>query len=829
MEEKKTTNMGYKNIISTATRWCAGLFVMGLMALTTPGASAQVVVNGNVFGGGNAATVSGHTTVLMDGTKATVKQDLYGGGAQAAVGTLNGSNKATTAATVTVLAGTVEHDVYGGGLGTQANPATVNSTVQVSIGKYENSTVSGSATILGNIFGCNNVNGSPQDTVRVDIWRTAHTTTPVDNSVPSYANMAAMNAAIATREAGLYADACKYFALQGVYGGGNQADYVPATATGVAVYIHNCENTVKMVYGGGRAAAVGSSSGQHANATVIIDGGLIDTLFAGGDGHTTVNGGAYVESTNPYRPADINGNVYATVHGGYYTAVFAGSNTSGTISGTKSLTIDKTSTCSSQEELIGSLFGGGNKADIMGDVALTIACGAGEFNEVYGGANLANITGNVTLNVYGGTMNYVYGGSKGTPAKAANINGNVTLNLFGGTLGSAFGGSNVNGNITGTITVNVNDQGGSCPLYVDNVYGSGNLALYTPTAEAALAPNFSPVVNLRKCTVGYIAAVGSHAAFDIRYQEGHGCVFGGGKGTLNDVDSGKVTANPKVVLNGAIDDSVIVLNTVFGGGEIASVDGSTTVQIDHGHVGCDESDITHSNGFVFGGGKGDVSSPLLGCVSGNSTVTMSGGYVHNTLFGGGQLGSVGDFNYAADVDAVNDIVAGEPVSLKTDNTGKTTVAISGGQIGPHNVTMTADLGYVFGAGMGYYTQPYSSYADPNLSNATLARQNARYGYVDNTEVTISGTAFIVGAVWGGSENGQVLHDCRVTISGGQIGCGDGKDKPYDQYDKVDGKDLWERAKAAVTSHNEANINAIAALMPECKSWPYAAPYPAVGV
>ena len=821
MEEKKTTNMGYKNIISTATRWCAGLFVMGLMALTTPGASAQVVVNGNVFGGGNAATVSGNTTVLMDGTNATVRQDLYGGGAQAAVGTLNGSNKATTAATVTVLAGTVERDVYGGGLGTQANPATVNSTVQVSIGKYENSTVSGSATILGNIFGCNNVNGSPKDTVRVDIWRTAHTTTPVDNSVPNYANMAAMNAAIEAREAGLYADACKYFALQGVYGGGNQADYVPATATGVAVYIHNCENTVKMVYGGGRAAAVGSSSGQHANATVIIDGGLIDTLFAGGDGHTID------PSTGDYRPADINGNVYATVHGGYYTAVFAGSNTSGTISGTKSLTIDKTSTCSSQEELIGSLFGGGNKADIMGDVALTIACGAGEFNEVYGGANLANITGNVTLNVYGGTMTNVYGGSKGTPAKAANINGNVTLNLFGGTLGSAFGGSNVNGNITGTITVNVNDQGGSCPLYVDNVYGSGNLALHTPNDATTIT---SPVVNLIKGTVGYASAVGSHAAFDPADPGDHGRVFGGGKGDKDNINAGKVTANPQVNLNAAesADDNMKVLNAIYGGGEIAMVDGSTSVNLTHGHVGSLAKDIDEDNGYVFGGGKGysgdDIADNYkLATVTKNATVTMTGGYVHNTLFGGGQMASVGTFGYADNsyVTSHPTFVLGEQNSCAA-NTGKTTVAISGGQVGPANVTMTADLGYVFGAGMGYYTQPDAiGYANPfDINSVEDGKKNARFGYVDNTDVTISGTAFIVGAVWGGSENGQVLNDCVVKIQGGQIGCGQGKTAPY-----ADG--LWTAATTAITNYyntpsaaNATALNDAAADMPECNSWPY---------
>ncbi len=830
MEKKKTTNMGYKNIISTATRWCAGLFVMGLMALTTSGAMAQgVVVNGNVFGGGNAATVSGNTTVLMDGTNATVRQDLYGGGAQAAVGTLNGSNKATTAATVTVLAGTVEHDVYGGGLGTQSNPATVNSTVQVSIGKYENSTVSGSATILGNIFGCNNVNGSPKDTVRVDIWRTAHTTTPVDNSVPSYANMAAMNAAIEAREAGLYADACKYFALQGVYGGGNQADYVPAKATGTMVYIHNCENTVKMVYGGGRAAAVGSSSGQHANATVIIDGGLIDTLFAGGDGHTLTDPSqAWNETTNPYRPADINGNVYATVRGGYYTAVFAGSNTSGTISGTKSLSIQNDGPCSDgaggddQEELIGSLFGGGNLANISGDVVLTIACGSGSFNEVYGGANLADIgtvalfnggnPSNVTLNLWGGTVTNIYGGSKGVAAgdskypagKAANIYGNVTLNLFGGTVTNAFGGSNINGNIAGKITVNVLDaESVTCPLVVENVYGSGNLTAYTPSSASLVSPEVN-IIHIKQ---------GSSVS---------GSVFGGGLGS-----TATVTANPKVTIGAAVPSPLpagysqpasnfpraTVAQNVYGGGSLADVIGNTEVNIKtNGHVG--GTLPSQTNGFVFGGGMGDMNNPQYANVKGNTHVDMTGGYVHNTLFGGGELALVGDFNF---VDAGNasshpTFVVGEPYELKTAGTGRCLVEISGGQVGHKDATLKQDIGYVFGAGMGVYTDPHAA------NEPAPSAMNARFGYVNTAEVRISGTAFIVGAVWGGSENGQVLDSCGVKVSGGQIGTG------YDWKNKV-GKGLytaaqWDEAVAAVKAQDASRINAIAAAMPECYHWPF---------
>ncbi len=810
------------------------------LLLWSCGAMAQVTVDGNVYGGGNLAAVTRGTTVLLNQSGSTMKSDVYGGGALADVSTYASSNAAQTqdSTLVTVLQGTVKGDVYGGALGRIAGggdpavAAMVYGPVHVSIGRCLASTVEGGATLEKNVFGGNNLNGTPKDSVLVDIWRTAHTVTNTRPNDATYESTVkpALEAAKAPATYD-YATQCSYFALQGVYGGSNKAAYEPVANKGIRVHVHNCENTVKMLYGGGRAAAVGSTT-TNANAKVVVDGGLIDTLFAGGDGHTTVNGGPYVAGTNEYLPADVNGNVTGVVRGGYYAAVFAGSNTSGNISGTKSMTIANDGPCATvQDELITSLFGGANAAPVSGEVALTVECGVGHIDEVYGGSNMADITGNVTLTIKGGEIENVFGGSKGTADKAADIkagtgnnHGNVTLNLNGGTIGSAFGGSNINGNIEGTITVNVNDLGGSCPLYLDNVYGSGNLALHTPN-DATIT---SPIVNLIKGTVGYASAVGSHAAFSPANPGDHGRVFGGGKGDKDNINAGKVTANPQVNLNGANDAAVKVLNAIYGGGEIAMVDGSTAVNLTHGQVGSLTKDINEDNGYVFGGGKGysgdDIAENYkLATVTENTTVTMTGGYVHNTLFGGGQMASVGTFSYADNsyVTSNPTFVLGEQNSCAA-NTGKTTVAISGGQVGPANVTMTADLGYVFGAGMGYYTQPGApGYANPfDINSVEDGKSNARFGYVDNTDVTISGSAFIVGAVWGGSENGQVLNDCVVKIQGGQIGCGQGKTAAY-------ADNLWTAATTAVTNYyntpsaaNATALNNAAADMPECNSWPY---------
>ena len=805
MERRKRMKMKYNNALLAVARRCVGMVAAGLFTLTGGGAAAQtnVVVHGNVFGGGNAADVSGSTTVLMQGN-ALVKNSVYGGGAMAETG----ANTTVTIEGGTVGDGTADHgNVFGGGLGelggTAANVggnATVNigTSAQTTPTTVDGVTYYNNVVITGNVFGANNNNGTPAGDVVVNIYHTKHTAA---NMVGTYASVDALVADMDSKDHG-----SQYFALQGVYGGGNQADYTPGSGRSATVNIYGCENTVKMVYGGGRAADVGVSGGTEANTVINVEGGRIDTLFAGGDGHTK-------DALGEYRPANIYGDAAAAIHGGYFSAAFAGSNTSGTITGTKSLTIDQTGPCASeQDEFIGALFGGGNLADLTGNVVLDVRCGTGDIKELYGGCNLADITGNVTLNMWGGTVENVYGGSKGRAAsdplgaKAANIDGDVTLNLMGGTIENAFGGSNINGNITGQITVNVLDaENATCPLVVTNIYGGGNLTAYNPTALSE--PKESPKVNV------------------VHVKEGNsvsGDVFGGGLGR-----TATVTANPLVTIGAdapatlptglslpaVANRHATVAHNVYGGGSLADVIGNTEVNIKaNGHVG--GTLPSQTNGFVFGGGKGDMNNPQYANVKGNTHVVMDGGYVHNTLFGGGELALVGDFNF---VDAGNasshpTYVVGEPYELKTPGTGRCLVEISGGQVGHKDATLKQDIGYVFGAGMGVYTDPHAA------NEPAPSVNNARFGYVNTAEVRISGSAFIVGAVWGGSENGQVLDSCGVIVSGGQIGTG------YDWKNKV-GKGLytaaqWDEAVAAVKAQDASRINTIAAAMPECYHWPF---------
>ena len=122
-----------------------------------------------------------------------------------------------------------------------------------------------------------------------------------------------------------------------------------------------------------------------------------------------------------------------------------------------------------------------------------------------------------------------------------------------------------------------------------------------------------------------------------------------------------------------IEGTTTVAESVYGGGEESAVNGDTQVTINGGSV----------NQSVYGGGcEADV--------MGNTNVSMTSGYVFNGIFGGGLSGSVGTFTRSTGEDAnvyghtTHEGCIGKPVSCK-EGTGKCTVVVSGGQIGPIEV------------------------------------------------------------------------------------------------------------------------------------------------
>ena len=517
-----------------------------------PQSTVEVTVNGgkvleNVYGGGNVAAYTGDPVVTVNG--GTVTHDVYGGGALANV---DGSTM------VHILGGIVSGNIYGGGLGRKAAAAvtdpdtgevttpavdavaaTVSGTATVNIGAGtlganpfidEVTELSGSATIGGNVYGCNNANGSPQGDVTVNVFQTDHTET----------------------DAASYTGEDADYAIANVFGGGNEADFSVSGKTAY-VNIYTCENTIGRVFGGGNAAAA-------PHVATEIQGGRIGQVFGGGNGERV--------------GANIDDGIDLTLHGGNVGEFYGGSNQNGVLQGNINVNVVNDGPCTDME--IDEFFCGGNFVDISGDLITTISCSEGMIvNSLYGGCNQANISGDVVLNVYGGIYTNVYGGSKGVAGTPANITGNVTLNLYGGTIGNVFGGSNINGNIDGIITVNVIDNESSCPLYITNIYGGSNETDYTPTYTPSGSERITPIINV------------IHAKNGIA-----GNVYGGSKGKENANTPTAVKSSPLV--NIGYDPSsmggyvpagysvptasrAIVAGDVYGGGDAATVNGNTVI------------------------------------------------------------------------------------------------------------------------------------------------------------------------------------------------------------------------------------------------------------
>ena len=402
------------------------------------------------------------------------------------------------------------------------------------------------------------------------------------------------------------------YAIANVFGGGNQADFRVTDKT-ASVNIYTCYNTVRRVFGGGNAAATNS-------VATLIQGGRFHQVFGGGNGE---RGAAYA--------ANVYGDVDLVLHGGYVDEFYGGSNQHGAISEGINVAVDNNGPCEGNL-LVDEFFCGGNFVDITGDLVTTIGCSQGiNINNFYGGCNQANVKGNVILNLYGGNYTNVFGGSKGVVGGiAANIEdnpntpnvteGNVTLNLFGGTIENVYGGSNYNGNITGRVIVNVLDvEDPICPLIITNIYGGSNETNYQPTDPTLI----SPVVNVM------------HAKYNIS-----GNVYGGSRGVVGTEVT--VKANPLLNIGyvnsmstyvsdilshlpvGAVipavpvDPQVVISGSVFGGGDMAKVEGNTEIRLQN---------RSKVYGNVYGGGNmGEVidNTATTTVVEGNTKVIVNG-------------------------------------------------------------------------------------------------------------------------------------------------------------------------------------------------------------
>lgn len=442
---------------------------VGINATSSPKTSIMMLdgtVNGSIYGGGNnngAGTTSVKAEISIIMQDGTVKGSIYGG--SKAKGVVYGNSN------VSVLGGSIETDVYGGGEGgyTDSNNygTFVTDEVSVTIGTSDNDNLN----INGNVYG-----GSAYGTVNGD----SNTTGTVNLNTMVTVNNGVIKGA--------------------VYGGGKGSNtYTPKVLGNVVVNINN--GNIGNVYGGNDQA--GSPSGSD---VVYLNGGVIGNAFGGGNNTSQNNTNIYlqgssltnlfggsntsgtVDSSNVFITAGVvNGNVYGGNNIGGTTIdtniSISGAAFNGDIYGGGSLADSTTSKILITTVLANDLYGGGEKAsvdytdinvisanltnvfggsNVSGEVKeSTILINSGDIKNIYGSNNQGGYTDTTLITVFDGSIGNIYGGGNNALGVKSNID------IYGGNVGSIFGG----GNEAGITTSNVNIYEGA----IENVYGGSNI------------------------------------------------------------------------------------------------------------------------------------------------------------------------------------------------------------------------------------------------------------------------------------------------------------------------------------------------------------------
>ena len=793
-------------------------------------------------------TKSGDDYILMTNGTATEGTTYY---KKSVVGLwatdMNYETTGTVHKTNVVLTGGSIGNAYGGGLGNETTAANVYGDVTVTVNKPVDLTSTGGTGIgfshrtervtygegdhrkeyiipvTGRVFGCNNINGTPTGNVRVSVYQT---------------RQADENGKVISQTEHSPNSSNDRYEIQGVYGGGNLSDYLPADGKDTRVYIGECDVTsIEKVYGGGNSASVPSSD-------VTINGSYdIGYAFGGGNGGDLVKrGDTWYENDG----AIVIGLANIKPIGGKIGQVFGGSDAKGVCG---RVNIDKSVTNSECPLKLTRLYGAGNEADVT-EVNIRISGCSGdtdsEIKYVWGGSYNAHVAGNVNLTITAGIFNSIYGGNDRTGSIGGNITVNIEetgdcmpikiQNLLGGGYQAAYPGTRRDGTeITtpGKITVNVKSA-----TRIDNIYGGSYMADVNGDTEVNI--NMTKGLWAGKTYNGEaiadaIGTIGNvYGGGNLGLIRGNSTVNIGTATTVGFVTEPiNLRANADVALadaeTGLYDVPVLGANItgdVFGGGNEGNVNGDAVVNI----CTADYSETTGFEGVsiggsVYGGGsKADVKK--------NTTVTMAGGYVFDGVYGGGLMGSVGTITDRADLPEGHPThtgcLGGKP-DVFTEGTGKCTVVVSGGQVGPVEVALAdggmkntgryylesgetgpVDYGFVFGAGRGEVEDPAT---DPDADfrvyvkeTEVIVKNTYAAGYENGATDSLNhivSSPLIMASVYGGGENGRVRGNTLVKIYGGQIGCGESKTAPYTE-------EQWTGEDPSVFT--------------ECAHWEYEAPY-----
>lgn len=853
------------------------LYLLLALLLCSGVASAQVVIKGNVYGGGEGSTenvehgqVTGNTSVIMNG--GNVRLSIYGGGEFGSVGTFTG--------TTSVVYNEGEEDELTVEVPTECQSNTGLATVvlnggKVGLGKYAVMPTPGTSTwddAYGYVFA-----GGRGDADSISNPKSIACAVVGSTYLEINNGMLITASAYGGCENGLLLGDAHVKMKGGQIGvpywetteGGVQVQHWDTTSFYQSNYETLWTNAINAIRTGTEAQIIasagsfhrcdawpyGNNSGQYLVYDIFADpdhypnynsqgGALYATdgntffgkLYGGGSGYYPIAPGVWRKSAGR-----VNGNTLVEIEGGHIlTSVFGGNELTDVVGSSTVLMsggtvgIPETKAEIEGHPLHNHVFGSGfgdqrtafNKWTNVGSSVVSITGGA-VFGSVFGGGEEGHVLGNTQVNVQD-----VLNGTTVVSSPIIGTWGSTTFdgNVFGGGRGFV-GGAYTAGGVGGNTEVNI--EGGTM---LGSVYGGGRLATIgacfvepTNTNYGSLQPDEGSVthgytvVNIMGGTIGNRFELTTD---ELGFTKG-GNVFGGSKGRLTLLNgslnenwdkTGKVKQT-EVNINKADGKNLVIKGHVYGGGEIGQVEQNTLVDIDNGTIGYEVTVGTNDynlGGNVYGGGKGSPTEEKAGWVKGNSYVDMSNGYVQRSIYGGGEFGSVGTF-LTYYTQTLGDHFAGEPETCKK-GTGLASVIVSGGRVGLSEAKMPRPGTSAVDDDFGYI---FAGSRGTNDLDAYPTKANI-LAVVDSTYLEISGQTLINASVYGGCENGLVLRDTKVLIAGGQIGNG------YNgtSWDGVYPESQWNTVIDAIKAENPVatNINTLVQDFNECDAWPYSGDY-----
>ena len=204
----------------------------------------------------------------------------------------------------------------------------------------------------------------------------------------------------------------------------------------------------------------------------------------------------------------------------------------------------------------------------------------------------------------------------------------------------------------------------------------------------------------------------------------------------------------------AATDGGRIWGSLFGGGADSHVLGDVSTTVHSGVIGTDG--VTSYDGNIFGGGRNYLhSNSTNGRVQGNIDVLVDGGTLRGSIFGGGRMAQSGvDSNglftpYTSNPENYGNVTI-TVTTLKhkiADPNGQwqvgddSTTTVIGNRNSAQLLRANESLGDIFGSGKG----------DTKDYDLVWA------GRVTNTQINVSGSPTIYGAVFGGGEMASVGH------------------------------------------------------------------------